>query len=126
MTACAVTGPSGFRDHIGVRDDVCLYFTATRTAFTREQLTDLWDMARTVGDQLAAARLLPALLAVSAATEQFILVDATTQDAEDFMVDRLSYEAAASNLRILDMDAPGAMRPVAIWGRRPSPRCKAT
>jgi hypothetical protein len=105
-----------FRDHIGVRDDVCLYFTTTRTAFTREQLTDLWDMARTVGAQLAAARSLPALLAASAATEQFIPVDATTQDAEDFMVGGLSFEAFASNLRVLDMGAPGAVRPVAIWG----------
>ncbi|MCW2659241.1 MAG: Condensation domain protein, partial [Mycobacterium sp.] len=33
--------PFAFRNHIGVHDDVCLYFTATRTAFTREQLTDL-------------------------------------------------------------------------------------
>jgi hypothetical protein len=108
--------PVDFRDHIGVRDDVCLYFTAARTAFTREELTDLWDMARTVGDQLAAARLLPALLAVSAATEQFIPIDATTQDAEDFMVGRLSFEAAASNLRVLDLGAPEEVRPVAIWG----------
>jgi hypothetical protein len=61
-----------FRDHIGVHDDVCLYFTVTRTAFTREQLTDLWDMARTVGDQLTGARSVPALLARSAAVEQFI------------------------------------------------------
>jgi NRPS condensation-like uncharacterized protein len=105
-----------FRSHIGVHDDVCLYFTATRTAFTREQLTDLWDMARTVGDQLAAARSLPALLAVSAAVEQFIPADATTQDAEDFMLGGLSFEAFASNLGVLDMGAPGAVRPVAIWG----------
>jgi hypothetical protein len=108
--------PVAFRSHIGVHDDVCLYFTATRTAFTREQLTDLWDMARTVGDQLAAARSVPALVAASAATEQFIAVDATTQDAEDFMVRTLSFEAFASNLGVLDMGAPGAVRPVAIWG----------
>jgi NRPS condensation-like uncharacterized protein len=108
--------PVAFRDHIGVHDDVCLYFTATRTAFTREQLTDLWDMARTVGDQLAAARSVPALLAASAATEQFIPVDATTQDADDFMVRGLSFEAFASNLGVLDMGAPGPVRPVAIWG----------
>jgi hypothetical protein len=78
--------PSDFRSHIGVGDDVCLYFTMIRTAFTPEQLTDLWDMARTVGHQLAAARSLPAVLAASAATEQCIPVDATTQEAEDFMV----------------------------------------
>jgi hypothetical protein len=111
-----MASPVAFRDHIGVRDDVCLYFTSARTAFTREELTDLWDMARTVGDQLAAARSLPALLAASAATEQFIPVDATTQDAEDFLVDGLSFEAFASNLRVLDMGTPGAVRPVAIWG----------
>jgi hypothetical protein len=108
--------PVAFRSHIGVHDDVCLYFTATRTAFMREQLTDLWDMARTVGDQLAAARSVPALLAGSAAIEQFIPVDATTQDAEDFMVRGLSFEAFASNLGVLDMGAPGPVRPVAIWG----------
>jgi hypothetical protein len=108
--------PVDFRDHIGVRDYVCLYFAAARTAFTREQLTDLWDMARTVGDQLAAARLLPALLAASAATKQFMPVDATTRDAEDFMVGGLSFEAFASSLRVLDMGAPEAVRPVAIWG----------
>ena len=30
--------PVAFRDHIGVRDDVCLYFTALRTAFSRERI----------------------------------------------------------------------------------------
>jgi hypothetical protein len=108
--------PVAFRDHIGVHDDVCLYFTATRTAFTREQLTGLWDMARMVSDQLTGARSVPALLAASAATEQFIPVDATTQDAEDFMVGGLSFEAFASNLGVLDMGTPQAVRPVAIWG----------
>jgi len=54
--------PCDFRPQIGVHDDVCLYFTAARTAFTRDQLTDPWDMARTVGDQLAGARSVPALL----------------------------------------------------------------
>jgi hypothetical protein len=108
--------PFAFRSHIGVDDDVCLYFTATRTAFTREQLTDLWDMARIVGDQLAGARSLPALLGASAATEQFIPVDATTQDAEAFMLTGLSFEAFASNLGVLDMGTSEAVPPVAIWG----------
>jgi hypothetical protein len=108
--------PCDFRSHIGVDDDVCLYFTALRTAFTREQLTDLWDMARLVGDQLGDLRSLPALLAGSAAVEQFIPVDATTEDAEAFMLAGLSFEAFASNLRVLDMGSPQAVRPVAIWG----------
>jgi hypothetical protein len=108
--------PVAFRSQIGVHDDVCLYFTATRTPFIREQLTDLWDMARTVGDQLADARSVPALLAASAAIEQFIPVDVTPDDAEDFMVRGLSYEALASNLGVLDMGTPEAVRPVAIWG----------
>jgi hypothetical protein len=95
---------------------VCLYFTMIRTAFTRDQLTDLWDMARTGGHQLAAARSLPAVLAASAATEKFIPVDATTEDTEDFMVGGLSFEAFASNLRVLDMGPQEAVRPVAIWG----------
>jgi hypothetical protein len=108
--------PCDFRSQIGADHDVCLYFTMIRTAFTRDQLTDVWDMARTVGHQLAAARSLPAVLAASAATEQFIGVDATTEDAEDFMLGGLSFEAFASNLRVLDMGAPEAVRPVAIWG----------
>jgi hypothetical protein len=108
--------PVDIRGHIGVHDDVCLYFGGTRTAFTREQLTDLWDMARTISDQLAGARSLPAVLAASAATEQFIPVDATTEDAEAFMMAGLSFEAFASNLRVLDMGTPEAVRPVAIWG----------
>jgi hypothetical protein len=108
--------PCDFRSHIGVGDDVCLYFTMIRTAFSREQLTDLWEMARTVGHQLVAARSLPAVLAASAATEQFIPVDATTEDTEDFMIGGLSFEAFASNLRVLDMGPPEAVRPVAIWG----------
>jgi len=108
--------PFDFRSHIGVDDAVCLYFTGARTGFTGEQLTDLWDMARTVSDQLAVPRSLPAVLAVSAATEQLIHVDATTQDAEDFMVGGLSFEAFASNLRVLDMGPLEAVRPVAIWG----------
>ena len=108
--------PSDFRSHIGVDDDVCLYFTMIRTAVAREQLTDLWDMARKVGDQLAVARSVPALLAGSAAIEQFIPIDATTEDTEDFMVGGLSFETFASNLRVLDMGTPEAVRPVAIWG----------
>jgi hypothetical protein len=87
-----------------------------RTAVTREQLTDIWDMARTVGGQLAGARSVPALLAGSAAIEQFIPIDATTEDTEDFMVGGLSFEAFASNLRVLDMGTPETVRPVAIWG----------
>ncbi|MCW2652570.1 MAG: Condensation domain protein [Mycobacterium sp.] len=108
--------PVAFRNHIGVDDDVCLYFTATRTAFTRDQLTDLWHMARTVSDQLAAACSLPALLAGSAAIQQFIPADATTEDAEAFMRAGLSFEAFASNLRVLDMGRPQSVRPVALWG----------
>jgi hypothetical protein len=108
--------PSDFRSHIGVDDDVCLYFTMIRSAVTCEQLTDLWDMARTVGDLLAVARSVPALLAASAAIDQFIPIDATTEDTEDFMVGGLSFEAFASNLRVLDMGPQEAVRPVAIWG----------
>jgi hypothetical protein len=108
--------PINFRKVIGVADDVCLYFTTTRTAFARAQLTDLWDMARTVSDQLALARSVPALLAVSAATEQFIPVDATTADAEAFLLGGLNFEALISNLGVLDMGTPEAVRPVAIWG----------
>jgi hypothetical protein len=108
--------PCDFRGHIGVDDDVCLYFGGARTAFTRGQLTNLWDMARMASDQLAVARSLPALLGASAATEQFIPVDATTQDAEAFMTAGLSFEAFASNLRVLDMGPPEAVQPVAIWG----------
>jgi len=108
--------PIDIRTHLGVRDDVCLYISAARTAFIRQELTDLWDMARTVGDQLAGARSVPGLLVASAATEQFIPVGATTQDAEDFLVGALSFEAFVSNLGVLDMGTPQAVRPVAIWG----------
>lgn len=107
--------PFAFRHHIGVGDDVCMYFTATRTAFTREQLTDLWDMARTVSDQLAGARSVPALLGASAATEQFIPVDTTAADAEAFLVEGESFDALISNLGVLNMGTPEAVRPVAIW-----------
>ena len=108
--------PIDLRTNIGVGDDTCLYITATRTAFTCEQLTDLWDMARLVSDQLAVARSVPALLAASAATEQFITADATTEDAEALLLAGLSFEAFASNLGVLDMGAPEAVHPVAIWG----------
>jgi hypothetical protein len=108
--------PIGIRAHLGVGDDVCLYLSAARTAFLRRELTDLWDMARTVGDQLAGARSVPALLAASAASEQFIPVEATTQDAEDFVIGGLSFEVFASNLGVLDMGTPQAVRPLAIWG----------
>jgi hypothetical protein len=111
-----VLTPIDFRSPLGVGDDICLYISAARTAFARQELTDLWDMARTVGDQLAPARSIPALLAASAATEQFIPVGATTQDAEGFVVGGLSFEAFASNLGVLDMGTPQAVRPVAIWG----------
>ncbi|MCW2649644.1 MAG: hypothetical protein JWR32_620 [Mycobacterium sp.] len=95
---------------------MCLYISATHTAFTRDQLTDLWDTARIVSDRLADARSVPALLGSSAATEQFILVGATTEDAEAFLLAGLSFEALASNL--VDMGPPEAVRPAAIWGRR--------
>ena len=108
--------PIAIRSHIGADDDVCLYITATRTAFTRDQLTDLWDMARIVSDHHAGARSVPTLLGSSAATEQFIPVDATTEDAEAFMLAGLSFEALATNLGVLDMGTPEAVRPVAIWG----------
>jgi hypothetical protein len=108
--------PIDIRTHLGVGDDICLYISATCTAFARQELTDLWDMARTIGDQLADARSVPTLFAASAATEQFIPVDATTQDAEDFVVGGLSFEAFASNLGVLDMGTPLVARPVAIWG----------
>ncbi|MCW2661964.1 MAG: peptide synthetase [Mycobacterium sp.] len=108
--------PIEIRSHIGVDDDVCLYITATRTAFAREQLTDLWDMARIVGDQLAVARSLPALLGSSAATEQFMPVGATPEDAEAFMLAAHSFEAIATNLGVLNMGPPETVRPVAIWG----------
>ena len=108
--------PVEFRSLIGVHDDVCLYFTAARTVFTREQLTDLWEMARIVGNQLAVARSRPAVVGASAATQAFIGVDATPTDAEDFMIRSLSFEAFASNLRVLDMGRPLVVRPVAIWG----------
>jgi NRPS condensation-like uncharacterized protein len=108
--------PIDIRTHIGVGDAICLYLSASRTAFTRQQLTDLWEMARTVSDQLAAARSVPAVLAASAVAERFIPVDATTADAESFTVQGLSFEAFASNLGVLDVGAPDSVRPVAIWG----------
>jgi hypothetical protein len=108
--------PVEFRSQIGVGGDVCLYFNATRTVLTREQLTDLWRMARMVGDQLAGARSLPALVARSAATEEFVPIDATAKDAEDFLIAGLGCEAQASNLDVLDMGTPEAVRPLAIWG----------
>jgi hypothetical protein len=108
--------PINIRTHLGVGDDVCLYLNAARTVFIHQELTGLWDMARTAGDQLAGARSVPALVAASAATEQCIPVGATTQDAEDFVVGGLSFEAFASNLGVLDMGTPLVVRPVAIWG----------
>jgi hypothetical protein len=111
-----VLTPIDIRTHLGVGDDICLYISAARTTFIRQELTELWDMARTVGDPLADARSVPAVLAASAATEQVIPDDATTQDAEDFVVGGLSFEAFASNLSVLDMGTPLVVRPVAIWG----------
>ena len=107
--------PVEFRSFIGVDDDVCLYFTAARTAFARERFTDLWDMTRIVRNQLAVARSRPAVVGASAGTEQFIGVYATPQDAEDFMIGSLSFEAFASNLRVLDMGRSLVVRPVMIW-----------
>jgi hypothetical protein len=108
--------PIDIRTHLGVGDDICLYISAARTVFIRHELTDLWEMARTVGDQLAGARSVSTLFAASAATEQFIPVDATTEDAESFTIAGLSFEAFASNLGVLDMGTPLVVRPLAIWG----------
>jgi hypothetical protein len=111
-----IVSPIDIRTHLGVGDDICLYISAARTAFTRHELTDLWDMARKVGDQLAGARSVPALLAASVATEEFIPVDATTEVAEAFTIAGLSFEVFASNVGVLDMGTPLVVRPVAIWG----------
>ncbi|MDT5130865.1 MAG: hypothetical protein QOE41_176, partial [Mycobacterium sp.] len=48
-----VVTPTDIRTHLGVGDDICLYISAARTAIARQELTDLRDMARSVGDQLA-------------------------------------------------------------------------
>jgi hypothetical protein len=37
--------PCHFRSHIGLGDDVSLCFNMIRTAFPRELLTELWEMA---------------------------------------------------------------------------------
>jgi hypothetical protein len=108
--------PVEFRSQVGVGGDVGLYFTATRTVLTREQLTDQWRMARMVSDNLAGACSIPSLLARSAATEQFVSVEATAKDAESLLIAGLGFEAQASNLRVLDMGTPEAVRPLAIWG----------
>jgi hypothetical protein len=108
--------PINFRTHIGVADDVCDYFNVTRTGFTRDQLTGLWDMARSIRGQLAGPRSVPGLLAGSAVLEQFMTVNVTHAEAEAFMVAGLSMEASASNLGVLDLGRPEAVQPVAIWG----------
>jgi hypothetical protein len=108
--------PIAIRNHIGAHDDVCLYISATRTAITRGQLTDTWEMARMVTDQLTGARSVPAVLGASAAVEEFIGEDVTTEEADAFMVQAFSFEANATNLGVLDMGTPEAVRPVAIWG----------
>jgi hypothetical protein len=102
--------PFAFRNHIGVDGDVCLYFTTICTALQREQLTDLWDMARTVSDQLAGGRSVPGLFGASAA-EQLITVDAPTTDPEGFLVGRPSYEASAwARRRLCDRWRSGGRR----------------
>jgi hypothetical protein len=106
--------PVGFRNKIGVHGDVCLYFTAARTTFGREQLTDLWQMARMIGAQLAGACSVPTLVAGSAATEEFFPINATAKGAEDFLIATHSFEALACNLRVLDMAHPK------LCGRWPS------
>jgi hypothetical protein len=82
-----IVTPFAFRNHIGVDGDVRLYFTTICTALQREKLTDLWDMARTVSDQLAGGRSVPGLFGASAA-ERFITVDVPTTDPEGFLVGR--------------------------------------
>ena len=109
--------PVAFRDHIGVHDDVCLYFTATRTAFTREQLADLWDMARTVGDQLADARSVPAR--VGRVGCHRTVHPRSTRPPRTRRTSWLYGSASRRSrptLRVLDMGTPQAVRPVAIWG----------
>jgi hypothetical protein len=108
--------PIDFRAQIGVDGDVCDYFTAARTAFTRQRLGGLWDMARTVTGQLAGPRSVPGLLAGSTLLEQLMTVDVTGPEAEALLVAGLSCEALASNLGVLDLGVPQAVRPTAIWG----------
>jgi hypothetical protein len=108
--------PINFRAQIGVDGDVCDYFTAARAAFTRQGLAGLWDMARTVTGQLAGPRSVPGLLAGSTLLEQFMTADVTGPEAEALLVAGLSAEAFASNLGVIDLGMPQAIRPTAIWG----------
>ncbi|XVU28924.1 hypothetical protein ACQPZJ_18245 [Actinoplanes sp. CA-054009] len=107
--------PFAFRQLIDRPDDVADYFSITRTAVAREQLTDFWDMARTATAQVHAARTPAALAAISAVTEMLIPPHATPDDAVNFILGQ-SFEAFASNLGVIDLDVAGAVRPVAIWG----------
>ena len=108
--------PVNFRAQIGAGGDVGDYFTAARTAFTRQGLTDLWGMARAVTGQLAGPRSVSGLLAGSTLLEQLMTVDVTGPEAEALFVAGLSSEAFASNLGVLDLGRPQAVRPTAIWG----------
>jgi hypothetical protein len=108
--------PINVRAQIGGGGDVGDYFTPARTAFTRQGLTDLWDMARAVTGQLAGPRSVPGLLAGSTLLERRMPVDVTGAEAEAFVVAGLSFEASASNLGVLDLGRPQAVRPAAIWG----------
>jgi hypothetical protein len=108
--------PANFRAQIGAGGDVGDYFTVARTAFTRQGLADLWGMARTVTGQLAGPRSVSGLLAGSTLLEQLMTVDVTGPEAEALFVAGLSFEAFASNLGVLDLGRPRAVRPIAIWG----------
>jgi hypothetical protein len=108
--------PINVRAEIGVGGDVGDYVTAARTAFTRQGLTDLWDMARAVTGQLAGPRSVPGVLAGSTLLEQLMTVDVTGAEAEALWMAGLSVEAFASNLGVLDLGVPQAVRPTAIWG----------
>ncbi|MFQ6147116.1 condensation domain-containing protein [Streptomyces seoulensis] len=111
-----VVTPFNFRGLIGAGGDCCDYFTATRTGMAPGEIPGFWEQARAVGGELAGARSAAGVVAVSAATRQYIPVDAGTQEAEQFLVGGLAYEMLISNLGVRDLEDSGPVRPDALWG----------
>ncbi|WP_250009738.1 condensation domain-containing protein [Actinoplanes sp. M2I2] len=105
-----------FRSLIGAGDDCVDYLTATRTGMAPHDGSTVWDQARVIGKDIAAARSPAGIGGASALTQQFIPADAGSELAESFMVGALSYEIMISNLGVQDIPDVGPVRPHALWG----------
>jgi hypothetical protein len=110
--------PIDVRDQLGAADDSGLYLIGARVAVREDELTGLWEMARRLTPAIRRARSSGNLAATSAMLEQLVGVDFDAGTAEGVLSGPAGFEAALSNLGVVDLgvSATAPVRPTAVFG----------